>query len=159
MLLDEALINMYTTPTARVRMQNVSAGSHTLTVVPALNDHAEVTDNAQSIKFRYEPTHPLAPIGGAVVAGDPSVRIVSPTDGASVSGAFTLKVAFSSFIPSVPLMGKGYVLGFGHWHVNLDSMSGPMMGMGTMLGMSGARTFLVSTAGLKPGSTHTLSPC
>jgi len=31
-----------------------------------------------------------------------------------------------------------------------------MMGMGGMMGMSGTHVIHVSTAGLKPGSTHTL---
>jgi len=41
-LLDKALINMFCTPTATVSLQNVHPGMHTLAVVPALNDHAEV---------------------------------------------------------------------------------------------------------------------
>jgi len=45
---------------------------------------------------------------------------------------------------------------YGHWHLNLDSMSGPMMGMGTMLGMSCTMTFQATTQGLKAGQTHTL---
>jgi len=40
-LLDKSLINMFCTPAVTVSMQNVKPGKHTLTVVPALNDHAE----------------------------------------------------------------------------------------------------------------------
>ncbi|MGH2409491.1 MAG: hypothetical protein ACRDGS_03875, partial [Chloroflexota bacterium] len=55
---------------------------------------------------------------------------------------------------SCNLYGKKNLAGWGHWHINHDSMNGPMMGMGTMLGMSCARSFRVSTVGLKPGK-HT----
>ena len=43
--------------------------------------------------------------------------------------------------------------GYGHWHLNLDSMSGLMMGMGTMFGMSCTTIFHANTQGLKPGET------
>ncbi len=155
-LLDKSLIDMFTTPTARISMQNVTPGPHTLTVVPALNDHQEVLQNAQSITFTYQPTHRLKPITGSTASGQPGVQILQPASGATLSGTFTVKVAFSNFQASTALMGKPDVTGYGHFHVNLDSVSGPMMGMGTMLGMSGSNTFVVSTAGLKPGSTHTL---
>jgi hypothetical protein len=52
--------------------------------------------------------------------------------------------------------GKPDVAGHGHWHLNFDTMKGPMMGMMTMVGMSCERTLQASTAGLKPGSTHKL---
>jgi hypothetical protein len=55
-LLDKSLVNMYCTPTATVSMQNLKPGRHTLTVVPALNDHAEVEHNARSITIDYQPT-------------------------------------------------------------------------------------------------------
>jgi len=48
------------------------------------------------------------------------------------------------------------VAGYGHWHLNLDSMSGTMMGMGTALGMSSTTGFHANTQGLKPGETHML---
>jgi hypothetical protein len=54
-LLDGSLINMFCTPAAVVSLQNVKPGMHTLTVVPALDDHAQVTANARSIKFDYAP--------------------------------------------------------------------------------------------------------
>ncbi len=52
-LLDKALVNMYCTGTAAVSLQNVKPGPHTLTVVPAQNDHAEIENNAASIKIDY----------------------------------------------------------------------------------------------------------
>jgi hypothetical protein len=65
-------------------------------------------------------------------------------------------VEVANFTLSCELFGKPNVAGYGHWHLNLDTMTGPMMGMMTMAGMSCQRVFHPSTAGLKPGSSHTL---
>jgi hypothetical protein len=155
-LIDKSLVNMYCTPTATVSMQNLKPGKHTLTVVPALNDHAEVEDNARSITINYQPTHPLATLTDKTFPGAPSIKILSPQPGATVSGPFDVAVQLSNFNASCSLYGKPGVAGYGHWHLNIDSSTGPMMGMGTMLGMSCQRTFHTTTAGLKPGQTHTL---
>jgi hypothetical protein len=155
-LLDGSLVNMFCTPTAVVSMQNVTPGMHKLSVVPALDDHAEVTMNETSISIDYEPTHPLSSIAGATFAGKPSIQIISPTNGATVSGSFDVKVQITNFNATCALMGKPDVDGYGHWHVNLDSMTGPMMGMGSMLGMSCTNVFHASTQGLKAGQTHTI---
>ena len=155
-LLDKSLVNMYCTPTATISMQNMSRGMHTLTVVPALNDHSEVEDNAKSITFDYEPTNPLPAITDATRAGKPSITILSPKSGDTVSGSFDIVVQVQNYHLSCDLMGKPDVAGYGHWHATLDTMSGPMMGMGTMLGMSCATTFHATTAGLKAGETHTI---
>ena len=155
-LLDGSLINMFCTPTARVSMQNVDPGKHTIEVVPAQDDHAEVMENAQKMAFTYKPTNPMPPVTAAAASGKPSIRILEPKNGATLNGAFTVKVAVHNFHPSCDLLGKPDVAGYGHWHVNVDSMSGPMMGMGSMLGMACTSTFHGSTVGLKPGTTHTL---
>jgi hypothetical protein len=155
-LIDKSLVNMYCTPTATVSMQNLTPGKHTLTVVPALNDHAEVEHNARSITINYQPTHPLAPLTDTTFPGKPSIKILSPQPGATVSGPFDVAVQLSNFDASCALYGKPGVAGYGHWHLNLDASTGPMMGMGTMLGMSCQRVFHATTTGLKPGETHTL---
>src|SRR5215813_3999558 len=80
-LLDGALINMFCTPTAAVSLQNVKPGMHTLTVVPSLDDHAQVTANAKSITFDYAPATPLPAITGMMAMGKPSISIVSPKPG------------------------------------------------------------------------------
>ncbi len=155
-LLDGALVNMFCTPTATVSMQNVTPGMHRLSVVPALDDHAEVTMNETSIHIDYEPTSPLPVIGNATIAGQPSIQILSPQSGATVSGSFDVVVRIANFNATCGLMGKPDVSGYGHWHVNLDSMTGPMMGMGSMLGMSCTTVFHATTDGLKAGQTHTI---
>jgi hypothetical protein len=155
-LIDGSLVNMFCTRTATVSMQNVTPGVHKLSVVPALDDHAEVTMNETSISIDYEPTNPLPVITDATIAGKPSIQILSPRNGATVSGSFDVRVRITNFNPTCALMGKPDVSGYGHWHTNLDSMTGPMMGMGTMLGMSCTSVFHATTHGLKAGETHTI---
>jgi hypothetical protein len=155
-LLDKALVNMFCTPTATISLQNVAPGMHTLTAVPTLNDHTEIDENGNAITIDYEPTHPLPTITGASFASAPAITILSPKNGAVVSGTFDVVVKVTNYNLSCNLMGKPDVTRYGHWHLNLDSMSGPMMGMGTMLGMSCTTTFQATTQGLKAGQTHTL---
>ncbi len=86
-LLDGALVNMFCTPAAVVSLQNVRPGMHTLTVVPALDDHAEVTANARSVMFDYAPASPLPALTAVTTSGQPSITILSPGPGATVSGS------------------------------------------------------------------------
>jgi hypothetical protein len=155
-LLDKALVNMFCTPAATISLQNMTPGMHTLTAVPALNDHAEVEENATSITIDYQPSHALPTITNATFAAAPSITILSPKNGATVSGTFDVVVQIKNFNASCNLLGKPDVAGYGHWHVNLDTMTGPMMGMGTMLGMACTNVFQASTKGLKAGETHTI---
>ena len=148
--LDHALVNMYCTDSATISMQNVSPGQHTLTVLPALNNHEEVTKGKEDMTFTYQPASPLPAITAASL-GTPSIKILSPHNGDTVSGPFTIQVVVNNFNPSCDLLGKANLKGYGHWHLNVDSMSGPMMGMATMLGMSCATTFQASTQGLTAG--------
>ena len=155
-LLDGSLINMFCTPAAVVSLQNVKPGTHTLTVVPALDDHAQVDASARSIRFDYAPAAPLPALAAATATGRPAIAIVAPAPGATVTGTFTVAVRITGYRNSCALFGKPNLPGWGHWHLNLDTATGGMMGMGGMLGMSCTSTIRASTAGLKPGSTHTL---
>jgi hypothetical protein len=152
--IDKSLVDMFCAPSATISMQNVKSGTHTLTVLPALNDHAEVEQNAKSVSIDYEPTQPLAEIAPASV-GTPSIKIVSPKAGSTLNGAFDVWVQASNFNVTCDLEGKPDVAGYGHWHVNLDSTSGPMMGMMTMLRMSCGNVLHLSAKGMTPGR-HTL---
>jgi hypothetical protein len=156
LLLDKALINMYCTPNAAVSLQNVKAGMHKLTVLPALNDHAEVEENGQTIAFDYEPTSPQAQLTDLTFPGQPSIKILSPANGSTVSGPFDVTVQINNFKPTCDLFGKPDLAGYGHWHLNYDSASGAVMGMGSMQGMSCTTTLHASTIGLKSGETHSL---
>jgi hypothetical protein len=151
MELDHKLVNMYCGPRASISMQNVKPGTHTLLFIPAENDHTDDLKAEKSVKFSYRPSSPLPPIRAEEKPGKPSIRIVSPKPGATVSGSFDLRVAPKNFEFSCALYGKDDIAGYGHWHANVDSTSKGMMGMGTMLGMSCARSFHVSLAGIKPG--------
>jgi hypothetical protein len=148
--LDGSLINMFCSPRAAVSLQSVKPGTHTLTVLAAENDHTDDMKSAQKVSFTYAPTRTLPPITGAHL-GTPSITIVSPHPGSNVHGGFDLAVQPKNFTFSCALYGKPDIAGYGHWHINVDSTSKGMMGMGTMLGMSCARTFHVSLAGIKAG--------
>ncbi len=155
-LLDKSLVNMYCSDRATVSLEGVKPGRHTLTAVPAQNDHAEVEKNATSVTIDYQPAHAQPLAKEAAPAGTPSIKILSPRPGETVSGSFPVKIEVQSFTLTCDEMGKPDFPGHGHWHLNFDTMEGPMMGMMTMAGMSCEKTFQASTAGLKPGSTHKL---
>lgn len=155
-LLDKALVDMYCGDRAAVSIAGVKPGLHTLTVVPAQNDHTEIEHNAASVKIDYEPSSPKPLARGPAPAGKAGIKILSPKPGETVSGSFDVKIDVSNFDLTCAEMGKPSVPGHGHWHLNFDTMKGPMMGMMTMAAMSCERTLHASTAGLKPGSRHQL---
>lgn len=157
-LIDKALVNMYCSEEVELSMQNLEPGAHTIAVVPALNDHAEVLDNEREVEFDYQPASPLAAIADVTGLGEPSIKVLEPKAGTTVSGDFDVVIEVSNFNLSCDLLGKRDVAGYGHWHLNLDTTTGPMMGMATMVGMSCEQTFRMSTAGLTPGSTHSIIP-
>ena len=149
--LDRSLINMICSPRSQVSMQNVAPGKHTLQFIPAANDHADDMKAMKQISFTYKPSNPLPAVKPISFPGKPQVSIVSPKPGATVHGGFNLVVAVKNFRLSCALYGKANVKGYGHWHANVDTNTMGMMGMGTMLGMSCAKSFHVSLAGIKPG--------
>lgn len=155
-LLDQSLIDMKCTTEASVSLQNVEPGQHTIAVVPAINDHAEVLENEQELEFDYQPASPLATIVDDPDAATPTVEIVSPAPGEVVSGDFDVVIRTTNWQNSCDLYGKPGVAGYGHWHMNFDTTTGPMMGMMTMAGMSCEETFHASTRGLATGSTHSV---
>ena len=149
--LDKSLINMFCAPRGQISMLDVKPGKHTVQFIPAANDHADDLKAEKQISFTYRPSRALPPAKPLSFPGKPSVRIVSPKPGATVQGGFDLVVAVKNFRLSCALYGKAPVKGYGHWHANVDATNQGMMGMGTMLGMSCARSFHVSLAGIKPG--------
>jgi len=149
--LDHSLINMFCAKRTSVSMLNVAPGKHTLIFLPAANDHAEDKKAEKKVSFVYKPTRALPRAKPLSFPGKPSIRIVSPRNGATVHGGFDFTVGVRNFRLSCALYGKAPVKGYGHWHANVDATTKGMMGMGTMLGMSCAKTFHVSLAGIKPG--------
>ncbi len=149
--LDMSLVNMFCGPRGQVSMQNVAPGKHTLQFIPAENNHMDDMKAMKQISFIYKPSHALPAAKPTSFPGKPSVSIVSPKPGATVHGGFDFVVAVKNFRLSCALYGKANVKGYGHWHANVDTTTMGMMGMGTMLGMSCAKSFHVSLAGIKPG--------
>jgi len=150
-ILDGSLIDMECTPSATVSLQNVAPGPHTLIVVPALGNHHEIQGGAAMVSFEYAPTEALPEIVASESTTPPTISVLSPAAGTEVSGEFTIDVAVTDFTLSEALFGKPDLNGLGHWHANVDSTDGPMMGMVTMLGMSGSTSVVASTEGLVPG--------
>lgn len=151
--LDHSLINMFCSPKGHVSMLDVAPGKHTLSFIPAADDHADDMGATKKVSFVYKPSHALPAAKPLHFAGKPTVEIVSPKNGATVHGGFDFVVAAKNFKLSCDLYGKANVAGYGHWHANVDSSTKGMMGMATMLGMSCGKSFHVSLAGVKPG-TH-----
>jgi plastocyanin len=145
-VLDGGLVNMFAAPDARISLQNVTPGPHTLMVVPAMNNHMPVPEGAAVIEFDYQPEAPLPEIT-AGEAGTPTITIESPASGETVSGEFDLTISTTDFTLSEDLFGKPNLDAFGHWHVFIDGAEG----MGTMAGMAGGDTFTVSADALTPG--------
>ncbi len=154
-MIDNSLVDMYCTSPVNVSMQNVKPGEHTLGVVPALSDHMDVMDNVQSIKIDYEPVSPPPAITAATASATPTIKILSPAPGATVSGPFDVRVQVTNFNLTCDLEGKPDVAGHGHWHVNVDTTNSAMNGMATMARMSCTDTMHLTTQGFKPGK-HTL---
>jgi ribosomal protein L24E len=148
--LDGSLIDMFCSDRDRVSLQNVAPGKHTLTFIPADDQHTDDLEAERKVSFTYRPRKALTEITGEEQA-KASIRIVSPKPGATVDGGFDLTVQPKNLEFSCALYGKKNVDGYGHWHANVDSTTKGMMGMATMLGMSCGRTFHVSLAGIKPG--------
>jgi hypothetical protein len=150
-MLDRALVDMYGTPGATISLQNVKPGKHMISVVAAANDHSDDMKTMVASTFVYAPAKLLPEITAASFTGKPAVEIVSPKPGATVTGSFDFVVKTANFNLSHDLFGKPNVKGYGHWHANVDSTTEGMMGMATMLGMSGSNTFHVNLKGIKPG--------
>jgi len=136
LLIDKSLVDMFCAPDATLSMQNLQPGIHTITAQPALTNHMDVEMNASSVTIDYEPAHPLPALTAATFSGAPAIKIVSPAKGTQLSGDFDITVQVTNFNVSCALEGKPDVAGYGHWHVNLETLNSGMMGMETMARMS-----------------------
>lgn len=95
--------------------QGLAGGKHTLTVALA-NDAHVMNSMPVSVPFVYEPAGSNE-LPSAMAGGKPSVRVLSPRNGASVSRRFNLVLAVNNFDLSCSLEGKKDVEGYGHVHV------------------------------------------
>jgi hypothetical protein len=151
LLIDKSLVDMFCAPDATLSMQNLKPGSHTITAQPALTNHMDVEMNASSVTIDYEPTHPLPDLTAATFSGAPAIKILSPAKGAQLSGSFDISVQVSNYNISCALEGKPDVAGYGHWHVNLETLNSGMMGMETMARMSCQNVLHMNTQGFPAG--------
>jgi len=170
--IDGALVNMFCGP-AVMSFLNLKPGTHTISVIPAKNDHSEIESAKAQVKVTYQPAHALPAVGG-ISMGKPSISILSPRNGATVSGSsFPLVMDVRNFRLSCDLMGHPKVAGAGHWHVDVDrsevatmmQMKGKQMSqqrmmmammeaMAMMLNMGCNNAFDVPLAGISKGK-HT----
>ena len=172
--IDGALVNMFCGP-AVVSFQNLKPGTHTISVIPAKNGHSEIESAKAQVKITYQPANALPAIGG-ISAGKPSVSILWPRNGATVSGSsFPLIIDARNYRLSCDLMGHPKVANTGHWHVDVDRsevaammqmkgqgqqmsqqqmMMAMMEAMATMLNMGCNNVFDVPLTGLSKGK-HT----
>lgn len=109
------LIAPYCSPHLSIPGQGLAAGKHMLTVVLANDSHA-MNSMPVSVPFNYEPTGSNA-LPGAMGGGKPSLRVLSPKNGASVGKRFDLILAVNNFDLSCNLEGKRDIGGWGHVHV------------------------------------------
>lgn len=149
--LDDSLVDMVFGTSYDLSLRNVEPGTHTVRVVPALNDHTELEGQGDESSFEYDPETPPPFITDADFDGEPEVEITSHEDGDTVSGQFTLEFRVENFELSCELLGKPSVAGYGHWHVNIDNGEGEL---GGLVDMGCADSIDVSTEGLSPG-VHT----
>ncbi len=151
LLIDKSLVDMFCAPDATLSMQNLQPGTHTITAQPALTNHMDVEMNASSVTIDYEPTNPMPALTAATFPGPSAIKILSPAKGAQLSGAFDISVQVSNYNISCALEGKPDVAGYGHWHVNLETLNSGMMGMETMARMSCQSVLHMSTQNFPAG--------
>src|SRR5260370_15524311 len=113
LLIDKSLVDMFCVPDATLSMQNLQPGIHTITAQPPLTNHMDVEMNASSVTIDYEPTHPLPALTSATFSGAPSIKILSPAKGATLSGNFNITVQVSNYNVSCSLEGKTDGAGYG----------------------------------------------
>ena len=126
-------------------MTGVTDGLHTLTLVPANNDHSMV-GAAVSIPFYYEGPYLPEPPGYPGTAA-PGITITSPAGGSTMSGGyFTMTANVTNFVLCADCFGKADIAGEGHWHIFLDQVA-----MAHMLTMAGGPSQMVSLKGVTQG--------
>jgi len=164
------LFNFYTTPKFTLLGRAMTPGPHTLVFGLASNTHEDFANTAQKVNIDYEPAKAEPAPAPATTAGVPTVKIISPADGATVGPQFTMKLRHANFTPALDLEGKPNLKGYGHYHVFVDmsmpsmemsstKMSGgamEMMSMAGMVGMPGSDTFPVDLRAWKKGK-HTIT--
>ncbi|MBI1352371.1 MAG: hypothetical protein GC156_14800 [Actinomycetales bacterium] len=162
-IIDGHLIDM--SPSVRngnkdtISMVGLEPGEHVLTVVPAWNDHSEVSAAAVSVSFTYAGPFLPEPAGYSGPEA-PTIALVGPASGSTVHGSsFTLTADIQNFVLCGDCYGKANVDGEGHWHIFVDlpmDAKTPMDMMPHMVTMASDVTQGVSLKGLTEGQ-HTFT--
>ena len=111
----DQLTNFYCSDSFNISGVGLKAGKHVLAITLADDAHADVGKPA-AVSFVYRPKS-IAPLPAAMAGGVPSLKIVSPANGATVERKFDLTVNVKHFDLSCDLEGKRDVAGWGHLHV------------------------------------------
>lgn len=155
------LTNFYCSDTFAISGEGLKPGTHMLAVTLADDAHVDLGKPAM-VKFSYEPSRTAPLPQPERASAHPTVRIVSPANGASVGRTFPLVVTVDNVDLSCNLEGKPNVKGYGHLHVFVHEsgvtppsmpMSGDMakMSMVGMIGMPCTTTVPVDLSTWKPG--------
>lgn len=151
-----SLINVYCgTDTFTVPGQGITPGPHTLLIDLASNTHGDMVDTMQKVNIDYEPATPSALPAPKPAAATPTVKIVSPANGATVGSHFTLQLASTNFTPNCDLEGKPAVEGYGHYHVMVD-MGKATSALGGLVAMPCQSSVPLDLSGWGNG-THTIT--
>lgn len=156
-----ALTGLYCTDTFTISGVGVAAGEHTLTVVLSENNHVNLMDTAQQVKFDFEPAK-AQPAPAGKDEGTPSIELKSPTDGATVDPVFKVEINAKNFTPSAGLEGKPNVPGYGHYHVMVQDktvdgtpVAAPEGSIPGLIAMPGENSFQIDLTGWGSGE-HTI---
>lgn len=158
-----ALTGLYCTDSFTISGEGVTPGEHTLTVVLSENNHVDLMDTAQQVKFDFQPANPR-PLPAANDTGTPAIALVSPTDGATVDPVFDVEVSATNFTPDAGLEGKQNVPGYGHYHVVVTDPAPASSPEGTataapagipgLIAMPGENKFQIDLTAWGPGEHH-----
>jgi azurin len=114
------LTNFYCNETFTVPLHGLEPGTHTLIVDLATNTHLDMMETAKQVEINYQPENPVE-LPEPSSEGVPSLALVSPEDGTTVSPVFTVEVEPINFTVAEEFEGKQNVPGHGHWHVFVDT--------------------------------------
>src|SRR5919201_2979231 len=108
LLLDGALVNMYCGMGAALSLQNVTPGKHTLMAVLAANNHMDMMGKGQMARasFVYQPAEALPMLKPYQESAKPTIRILAPSDGATVGEHVAVVLDWTNFRTSCDLFGK-----------------------------------------------------
>jgi len=165
------LTNFYCSNTFEISGAGVKPGKHQLAVVLADDAHVMASKPAM-ISFDYQPSKEL-PLPSTDNDAKPTLKIISPSDGATIGKKFNLELAVHDFTLSCDAEGKADEPGVGHLHVfvkqagvtdrapamsGMSDMGGGMSGGGMsmvgMIGMPCTKTIAVDLSTWKSGKAN-----